>query len=122
MRLMPLMICLEDSYCHLAVELAANRGWTVIPEQSTRLAIKFQWQELNVIIEESVGFIRVAPIISAHVVCDLVKLHNLCHKVMSTVKEAVQKSRQAVNLGMDSLTKHILIWALIAPAKALLPT
>ena len=83
-------------FCHLAVELAGNRGWTVIPEQSTRLAIKFQWQELNVIIEESVGFIRVAPIISAHVVCDLVKLHNLCHKVMSTVKEAVQKSRQAV--------------------------
>ena len=83
-------------FCHLAVELAANRGWTVIPEQSTRLAIKFQWQELNVIIEESVGFIRVAPYISAHVACDPVKLHDLCRTVMSTVKEAVQKSRLAV--------------------------
>ena len=83
-------------FCHLAVELAANRGWTVIPEQSTRLAIKFQWQELDVIIEESVGFIRVVLIISANVACDTVKLHDLCRMVMSTVEEAVQKSRQVV--------------------------
>ena len=83
-------------FCHLAVELAANRGWTVIPEQSTRLAIKFQWQELDVIIEESVGFIRIVPIISAHVACDTVNLHDLCRMVMSTVEEAVQKSRQVV--------------------------
>ena len=83
-------------FSHLAVELFANRGWTVIPEQSTRLAIKFQWEELVVIIEESVGFIRVVPIISARVACDPIKLHNLCRTVMSTVKKAVQKSRQAV--------------------------
>ena len=83
-------------FCHLAVELAAKRGWTVIPEQSTRLAIKFYWQELNVIIEESVGFIRVIPIISTHVACDPIKLHHLCRTVMSTVKKAVQKSRKAV--------------------------
>ena len=83
-------------FCHLAVKLAAKRGWTVIPEQSTRLAIKFYWQELNVIIEESVGFIRVVPIISTHVACDPVKLHHLCRTVMSTVKKAVQKSRKAV--------------------------
>ena len=83
-------------FCHLAVKLAAKRGWTVIPEQSTRLAIKFYWQEFNVIIEESVGFIRVVPIISTHVACDPVKLHHLCRTVMSTVKKAVQKSRKAV--------------------------
>ena len=83
-------------FCHLAVELAANRGWTVIPEQSTRLAIKFQCKELVVIIEESVGFIRVIPIVSIHTAYDADKLHNRCHAVMSTIKEAVEESAQAV--------------------------
>ena len=83
-------------FCHLAVELAANRGWTVIPEQSTRLAIKFRWKELVVIIQESVGFIRVVPILSIHTDCDAIKLHDRCHAVMSTVKEAVEESAQAV--------------------------
>ena len=83
-------------FCHLAVELAVNRGWTVIPEQSTRLAIKFRWKELVVIIEESVGFIRVVPIISSHTDCNADKLHDRCHAVMSTIKEAVEESAQAV--------------------------
>ena len=83
-------------FCHLAVELAANRGWTVIPEQSTRLAIKFRWKELGVIIEESVGFIRVVPILSIHTACDVDKLHDHCHAVMSAIKEAVKESAQAV--------------------------
>ena len=83
-------------FCHLAVELAANRGWTVIPEQSTRLAIKFRWKELVVIIEESVGFIRVVPIVSIHTACDADKLHDRCHAVMLTIKKAVEDSAQAV--------------------------
>ena len=93
-------------FCHLAVELAASRiggltgkqkqHWTVIPEQSTRLAIKFQWQELIIVIEESVGFIRVVPIISSCVVCDTGKLHDLCRMVYSTVEKAVEKSVRAV--------------------------
>ena len=83
-------------FCHLAVELAANRGWKVIPEQSTRLAIKFRWKELVVIIEESLGFIRVVPIVSIHTACDANKLHDRCHAVMSTIKEAVEESAQAV--------------------------
>ena len=83
-------------FCHLAVELAANRGWTVIPEQSTRLTIKFRWKELVVIIEESVGFIRVVPIVSIHTSCDADKLHDRFHTVMLTIKEAVKESAQAV--------------------------
>ena len=83
-------------FCHLAVELAANRGWTVIPEQSTRLAIKFRWKELVVIIEESVGFIRVVPIVSIHTSCDADILHDRFHTVMLTIKEAVEESAQAV--------------------------
>ena len=83
-------------FCHLAVELTANRGWTVIPEQSTRLAIKFRWKELVVIIEESVGFIRIVPIVSIHTACDADKLHDCCHAVMLTIKEAVEESAQAV--------------------------
>ena len=83
-------------FCHLAVELAVNRGWTVIPEQSTRLAIKFRWKELVLIIEESVGFIRVVPIISSHTDCNADKLHDRCHAVMSTIKEAVEESARAV--------------------------
>ena len=80
----------------LAVELAANRGWKVTPEQSTRLAIKFQWQERIIIIEESVGFISAVPIVSDHVACDAGKLHDVCRMVISTMKEAVCKSGQAV--------------------------
>ena len=83
-------------FCHLAVELAANRGWAVIPEESTRLAIKFQWQELVIVIEESAEFIRVVPIISACVACNAGKLHDLCHMVFLTIKEAVQVSGRAV--------------------------
>ena len=83
-------------FCHLAVELAVNRGWTVIPEQSTRLAFKFRWKELVVIIEESVGFIRVVPIVSIHTACDADKLHDRCHAVMLTIKKAVEESAQAV--------------------------
>ena len=83
-------------FCHLAVELAVNRGWTVIPEQSTRLAFKFRWKELVVIIEESVGFIRVVPIVSSHTDCNADKLHDRCHAVMSTIKEAVEESARAV--------------------------
>ena len=83
-------------FCHLAVELAANRGWAVIPEESTRLAIKFQWQELVIVIEESAEFIRVVPIISACVACDAGRLHDLCHMVFLTIKKAVQVSGRAV--------------------------
>ena len=83
-------------FCHLAVELAANRDWTVIPEQSSRLAIKFRWEELVIIIEESVGFIRVVPTISIHAACDAGKLHDRCHAVISTIKEAVKESGRAV--------------------------
>ena len=83
-------------FCHLAVELAANRSWTVIPEQSTRLTIKSRWKELVVILEESVGFIRVIPIVSIHTACNPDMLHDLCHAVMSTIKEAVEESARAV--------------------------
>ena len=79
-------------FCTLAVELA-NRGWTVIPEESTRLAIKFQWQELDMVIEESAGFIRIVPII-IHLPTG--KLHDRCSEVMSTIKDAVQESGKAV--------------------------
>ena len=80
----------------LAVELATNRGWKVTPEQNTHLAIKFQWQERIIIIEESVGFICAVPIVSTHVACDAGKLRDVCHMVISTMKEAVCKSGQAV--------------------------
>ena len=83
-------------FCHLAVELAVNRGWTVIPEQSTRLAIKFRWKGLVVIIEESVGFIRAIPIVSSHTDCNPDELHYRCHAVISTIKEAVEESARAV--------------------------
>ena len=83
-------------FCHLAVELAANRGWMAIPEQSTRLAIKFRWEELVIVVEESVGFIRVVPSVSIHAVCDAGKLHDRCSTVVSTIGEAVKESGQAV--------------------------
>ena len=83
-------------FCHLAVELAANWDWKVIPEKSTRLAIKFRWMELIIFIEESVGFIRIVPIISIHSACDAGKLHDRCHAVISAIKKAVQESGRAV--------------------------
>ena len=82
-------------FCTLAVELA-NRGWTVTPEESTRLAIKFQWKELCIVVEESVGSIRVVPIISNCTTCDAAKLHDRCFEVMSTINDAVHKSGRAV--------------------------
>ena len=82
-------------FCTLAVELA-NRGWMVIPEESTRLAIKFQWKELCIVAEESVGSIRVVPIISNCTTCDAAKLHDRCSEVMSTINDAVHKSGRAV--------------------------
>ena len=68
----------------------------MIPEKSTRLAIKFRWMELIIIIEESVGFIRIVPIISIHAACDSGKLHDHCHTVILTIKETIQESGRAV--------------------------
>ena len=82
-------------FCALAVELA-NRGWMVIPKESTRLAIKFQWKELCIVVEESVGSIRVVPVISNCTACDAAKLHDRCSKVMLTINDAVHKSGWAV--------------------------
>ena len=82
-------------YCHMAVELA-NSGWTVVPQDSTRLTIKYQWEELDIAITELPGCISVVPIISTDEDRNVGKLHNLCSSVRSTVELAFQESAKAV--------------------------
>ena len=82
-------------FARLAVELA-NNGWKVVPEKNTRLSIRFQWNELDLSIVESAGFIRIIPIVSIHAKCSAAKLHDCCSAVQSTFKAAIQASAQAV--------------------------
>ena len=82
-------------YCHMAVELA-NSGWTVIPQDSTRLTIKYKWEELDIALTELPGCISVVPIMSTDEDRNVDKLHNLCSSVRSTVELAFQESSKAV--------------------------
>ena len=81
----------------LAVELAKKEDWQVIPEKSTRLAIQFQWKELNIYIAESPGYITIVPSIpSIHSRCTAAELHDCCSVIRSTFEAAIQASTQAV--------------------------
>ena len=82
-------------YCHMAVELA-NSDWTVIPQGSSRLTIKYHWEELEIAITELPGCISVVPIMSTDEDRNVGKLHSLCSSVRSTVELAFQESSKAV--------------------------
>ena len=84
-------------FCCLAVELTKPKhGWLVIPEDSTRLVIRFQWQDLDIAIIEMPGFISIVPVLSTYVDCNASKLHDLCCAVRFTIEQAIQESAKAV--------------------------
>ena len=82
-------------FARLAVELA-NKGWKVVRNKNTRLAIRFRWEELAISIVESAGCIRIVPIVSVHSKCSVTELHERCTAVRYTVEAAIQTSAQAV--------------------------
>ena len=102
-------------FARLAVELA-NKGWKVVAKKNTRLAIKFQWKELDISIVESAGFIRIVPIVSKNVRCDAAKLHECCSAVRTTFKAAIQASAQAV-FGLKFAEKTDTIFGFACPCK-----
>ena len=84
-------------FTRLAVKLAKKEDWQVIPEKSTRLAIQFQWKELNIYIAESPGYITIVPSVpSIHSRCTAAELHDCCSVIRSTFEAAIQASTQAV--------------------------
>ena len=84
-------------FTRLAVELAKKEDWQVIPDKSTRLAIQFQWKELNIYIAESPGYITIVPSIpSIHSRCTAAELHHCCSAIRSAFEAAIQASTQAV--------------------------
>ena len=93
------MISTEDMprgiFPRLAVELA-NKGWEPVRNGNTRLAIKFQWKELDISIVESAGYICIVPHLSVKVNCTVAKLHECCCEILSTFKTALQTSAQAL--------------------------
>ena len=102
-------------FARLAVELA-NKGWKVVTKKNTRLAIKFQWKELDISIVESAGFIRIVPIVSRNVRCSAAKLHECCSAVRTTFKAAIQASAQAV-FGSKFAEKTDTIFGFACPCK-----
>ena len=82
-------------FARLAVELA-NKGWKVVRNKNTRLAIRFRWKDLTLFIVESAGCIRILPIVTVHAKCIVAELHERCTAVRSTVDAAMQTSAQAV--------------------------
>ena len=104
-------------FARLAVELA-NKGWKVIRQKNTRLAIRFRWEELAISIVESAGCICIVPIVSIRCsVYSVAKLHERCTAVQSTVEEAIQTSAQAV-FGLKFTEKAKPIFAFICPCEA----
>ena len=93
------MISTEDMprgiFTRLAVELA-NKGWEPVENGNTRLAIKFQWEELDISMRESAGYIYIVPNLSVEVNCTVAKLHECCRAIVSTFKAALQASAQAL--------------------------
>ena len=102
-------------FARLAVELA-NKGWKVVTKKNTRLAIKFQWKELDISVVESAGFIRIVPIVSIHARCSVVKLHECCSAVRTTFKAAIQASAHAV-FGSKFATKADTLFGFACPCK-----
>ena len=87
----------QGIFTRLAVKLAKKEDWQVIPEKSTRLAIQFQWKELNIYIAESPGYITIVPSVpSIHSRCTAAELHDCCSVIRSTFEAAIQASTQAV--------------------------
>ena len=104
-------------FARLAVQLA-YKGWKVVRKKNTRLAIKFRWKELAISIVESVGCIRIVPIVSVHAKCSVAELHERCTAVQSTVKAAIQTSAQAV-FGSEFTEKAKPIFAFECSCEAL---
>ena len=102
-------------FTRLAVELAKKEDWQVIPEKSTRLAIQFQWEELNIYIAESPGYITIVPSVpSIHSRCTAAELHDCCSVIRSAFEAAIQASTQAV-LGSKFSDKASTIYGFVCP-------
>ena len=104
-------------FARLAVELA-NKGWKVVRNKNTRLAIRFRWEELAISIVESAGCIRIVPIVSIHSKCSVAELHERSTAVRSTVEAAIQTSAQAV-FGSKFTEKAKPVFAFECPCKVL---
>ena len=104
-------------FARLAVELA-NKGWKVMRNKNTRLAIRFRWEELAISIVESAGCIRIVPIVSIRAKCSVAELHERCTAVRSTVEAAIQTSAQAV-FGSKFAEKSKPVFAFECPCEAL---
>ena len=104
-------------FARLAVELA-NKGWKVVRNKNTRLAIRFRWEELAISIVESAGCIRIVPIVSVHSKCSVAELHERCTAVRYTVEAAIQTSAQAV-FGSKFTEKAKPVFAFECPCEVL---
>ena len=103
-------------FARLAVELA-NKGWQVVREGNTRLVIRFQWEDVDISIVESAGYISIVPFVSVHANCSVAKLHEHCTEVRSTVEAAIQTSARAV-FGSEFTKKAKPIFAFTCPCEA----
>ena len=104
-------------FARLAVELA-NKGWKVVRKKNTRLAIRFQWEDVDISIVESAGCISIVPIVSVHANCSVAELHECCTAVRATVEAAIQTSAQAV-FGTKFTEKAKPVFAVECPCEAL---
>ena len=85
----------QGIFPHLAVELAKKR-WKPVRNGNTRLAINFHWEELDISVRKSAGYICIVPNLSITVNCTVAKLHERCCAILSTFEEALQASAQAL--------------------------
>ena len=103
-------------FTRLTVELAKKKDWQVIPEKSTRLAIKFRWKELDVSIGECPGYITITPRVSIHTRCSADKLHEYCSEVRATFEEAIRASTGSV-FGSSFTDKAATVYGFTCPCE-----
>ena len=104
----------QGVFCHLAVELIRHE-WKIIANESTRTLLKFCWQEFDVFLQESPGYIAVIPQ-AVEEFSDLSELHTSCETLRHIVTKCFLLSSEAV-LGSHWSTKAELVVGFECPCK-----
>ena len=94
-------------FCYLAVELIRH-GWELLPKESTRTLLKYNWKDFKILLEECPGYISLFPLVVREI-STLSDLHSSCHDLRSTVEQCLSISTEAVLGSHFSATAEVVV-------------
>ena len=80
-------------FCRLAVDLIRNE-WEIVYKENTRTLLKFYWEEFELFLQESPGYITLIPRVVDEM--SVSELHTGCDAVLTTLKECLSVSTKDV--------------------------